>query len=273
MTQRQDPDLDLLEAIYDALDDGDAARALQLAQASLAESGDQDPVIRFLAGVALMELDQPEQAVESLRLACDMDPGDAEFRANLALARYRACRFAEALADARAALDLDDSLPDAHCVLGLLLERANEVADAEASFGRAAKLDPERFPAPLRLGEDEFRLHVERARTKLDEEFLRHLDQVAVTVEPLPSDDVLHEEEPPLDPELFGLFVGVPLTGRSAFSPGGELPPRILLFQRNLERCFPERNVLEQQIAITLYHELGHYLGMDEEELLAIDLD
>jgi len=273
MTQSQDPDLDLLEAIYDALDEGDAERALQLAQASLTESGGQDPVIRFMAGVALMELDQPEQAAESLRHACEMDPGDAEFRANLALARYRACHFEEALADVRAALDLDDSLPDAHCVLGLLLERGDDAAEADAHFRRAAKLDPERFPAPLRLDEERFRLHVESAREKLTEEFVRHLDQVAVTVEPLPSDDLLHEEEPPLDPELFGLFVGVPLTGRSAFSPGGDLPPRILLFKRNLERCFPRPDELEEQIAITLYHELGHYLGLEEEELLAIDLD
>ena len=65
----------------------------------------------------------------------------------------------------------------------------------------------------------------------------------------------------------------MPLTERSVFSPGGELPPQILLFKRNLERCFSDRQELEREIAVTLYHELGHYLGMREAELEAIDLD
>jgi predicted Zn-dependent protease with MMP-like domain len=134
-------------------------------------------------------------------------------------------------------------------------------------------LDPDRFPSPVRLDGGEFERHVVRARDKLAEEFLRHLDEVAVSVEPLPSDEFLRDEEPPLDPELFGLFVGIPLTRRTTFSPGGELPPRILLFKRNLERWFPEPDELVRQIAVTLYHELGHYLGMEEEDLEAIDLD
>ena len=55
--------------------------------------------------------------------------------------------------------------------------------------------------------------------------------------------------------------------------PGaGELPPRILLFRRNLERFAAGEGDLREQIAITLYHELGHYLGMDEDDLERVDL-
>ena len=52
----------------------------------------------------------------------------------------------------------------------------------------------------------------------------------------------------------------------------GSLPPRILLFQRNLERQSRDLEDLRSEIAVTLYHELGHYLGLDEGELIAIDL-
>ena len=53
---------------------------------------------------------------------------------------------------------------------------------------------------------------------------------------------------------------------------GGGLPPRIHLFQRNLERFAVDREELQEEIAVTLYHELGHYLGLDEEELEELDL-
>lgn len=268
----REPEFDLVEAIYDALDGDAPERALELArQALVLEDGD-DPVLHFLAGVALLELDEPEQAADFLGRAVELDPDDAEFRANLALALYRACRFGDASAEAARAEECDPTLPDASFVRGLLFERQGSLERADERFRRAAELDPERFPAPARLTDAAFEEHVERARASLPEEFARHLDEVAVTVEPVPSEEILLEEDPPMDPELFGLFVGVPLTGRSSFSPGGELPPRILLFKRTLERCFPDADELVRQIAVTLYHELGHYLGMDEDELEAIDL-
>jgi len=268
----EEPEYDLVEAIYDALDGDDPERALELARRALTGDDGDDPVIQFLAGVALLELDEPEQAADLLARAVEIDPDDAEFRANLALALYRACRFDDAATEADRAGKSDPNLPDALFVRGLLLERQGSMDRADEQFRRAAELDPERFPEPARLSAAEFEEQIERARTSLPEEFLRHLDDVAVTVEPVPSDEILFEEDPPMDPELVGLFVGVALTDRSSFSPGGELPPRILLFQRTLERYFPDRDELVDQIAVTLYHELGHYLGMDEEELEAIDL-
>jgi predicted Zn-dependent protease with MMP-like domain len=270
--KESDPDLQPVERIYDALDREEPEEALRIAGEALSKEPSQDPVLHFLAGVAQLELDRMEPAVEAFEHAAALDPEDAEFRANLAYALYRSCRFDEAVSHARRALELDDGLPDAHYVAALLFERSAEPAGAEEHFERAAELDPERFPAPRRLSDSEFEACVTAGREMLSEEFRRHLDRVVVTVEELPSDEILFDDTPPLDPELFGLFVGVALVDRSSFSAGGELPPRILLFRRNLERCFPEAEELEREIATTLYHELGHYLGMDEEDLEAIDL-
>ncbi len=261
-----------MERIYEALDREEPEEALRIAGEALSGEGSQDPVLHFLVGVAHLELDRPEQAVKALDRAVELDPDDAEFRANLAFALYRACRFDEASTHALQALKIDDSLPDGHYIRALLLERSDDRAVAESHFELAAELDPERFPAPHRLSAPEFEECLTAAREMLSEEFKRHLDRVVITVEELPSDDIIFDEKPPLDPELFGLFVGVALVERSSFSAGGELPPRILLFKRNLERCFPEPEELKEQIATTLYHELGHYLGMEEEELEAIDL-
>jgi predicted Zn-dependent protease with MMP-like domain len=41
------------------------------------------------------------------------------------------------------------------------------------------------------------------------------------------------------------------------------------LFQKNLERAAASREELEEEIRITVLHEIGHHLGWDEEELEA----
>ena len=264
-------DADPVEAIHDALMAEDAERALALAQAVLRSPEGEDPVIRYLGGVALGELDRPGDAVEWLRRAVELDADDPEFRVELASALFRTCRFEEAGGEARAALEADDTFADAHEVTALLLERKGRLDDSDRHFDRAAQLDPERT-RPSRMSREQFEREVVQAGEQLPQRFRDHLAEVVVTVEDLPPDEILLESEPPLDPELLGLFVGVALTERSSFSAGGELPPRILLFQRNLERFFPEPDELCREIVVTLRHELGHYLGFDEQGLEAIDL-
>ena len=51
------------------------------------------------------------------------------------------------------------------------------------------------------------------------------------------------------------------------FSAGGDLPPRIVLFKRNLERAAQDAEELREEIGVTVRHELAHYLGLDEEEI------
>lgn len=271
--KQEDPDLSAIEQIYDALDAGDASAALRAVRGALEAETTADPVLHFLAGVALMELDRPLDAVGDLRRAVELDPDDAEFRSNLALALFLACDFPGASREAVRALEADPGLPDAHHVRALTLEREGRWDEADEHFRRAQKIDPDAFTAPRRISREEFEAEVARAAELLSEKFRRYLDEIAVTVEDLPAEEILCDETPPLDPELLGLFVGTALDQRSAFSPGGELPPRILLFKRNLERVYPQREELVEQIARTLHHELGHYLGLDEDELRAIDLD
>ena len=64
--------------------------------------------------------------------------------------------------------------------------------------------------------------------------------------------------------DLLGLFVGTPLVDRSIENTG-EMPPTVFLFQRNLERAARDEAELEREIRITLFHELGHALGFDED--------
>jgi predicted Zn-dependent protease with MMP-like domain len=262
----------LIDSIYDALSGGDPEAALALARETIESGEGEDPVVRFLGGVALARLDRTGDAVRWLRRAVELDPDDPEFRVELAGALFRSCRFDEAETEAAIALGTDETFADAHEVTGAVLDRRGRFDEADRSFARAAELDPERFHEPRRMTRDAFEREIVAAGDRLPETFRRHLESAVVTVEDLPSDEILLQEEPPLDPELLGLFVGVPRSEPDAFSPGGELPPRILLFQRNIERFAANEAELREEIAVTLHHELGHYLGLDEGELEAIDL-
>jgi len=269
----QDPhDERIVEAIYDALDRGDPGEALDLVERALEREPEEDPVLLFLGGCALLELDRPDGACELLSRAVSADPEDAEFRANLSFALFRACRFEEAALESRRAIESDRGMPDAHAVHALVLERQGRFPEADEHFAKAAAIDPDGFPFPVRISRAQFEAEVARAADLLPARFRRLLSEVAVTVEDLPSEEILREERPPLDPELLGLFVGLSLPERSSLDTVPRLPPRILLFQRNLERHTADLAELRKEIAITVYHELGHYLGLDEDDLEELDL-
>ena len=55
--------------------------------------------------------------------------------------------------------------------------------------------------------------------------------------------------------------------------PWSHFPSSIGLFQRNLERYARDREELLEEIRVTLLHEVGHFLGLDEEQLRELGLD
>jgi predicted Zn-dependent protease with MMP-like domain len=77
--------------------------------------------------------------------------------------------------------------------------------------------------------------------------------------------EITVEEEHSEDPDLFGLYEGVPLPERGDWA--GSLPDRIRIFRRPLVESFPDPAELEAEIRITVLHEVAHYFGIDEDRL------
>jgi predicted Zn-dependent protease with MMP-like domain len=115
-----------------------------------------------------------------------------------------------------------------------------------------------------------FERHVSDALATIPKRFRDAMRNIAIVVEDEPSVTLLREME--IDPPdtLFGLYQGVPLTERR-WDYGNALPDRIVLFQGPHERESRDEDDLVASIAETLIHEIGHYFGLSEEEIEAIE--
>ncbi len=124
-----------------------------------------------------------------------------------------------------------------------------------------AHLESARGVAPLHLSPDEFEAIVGTAAKNLPESFRAKLDTLPVVIDPVPTRGLMRTGGSPsaTPPDLLGLYIEEP-------------PSSIHIFQRNLERVVTSPEELAAEIEITLYHELAHALGMDEEGVGAIGL-
>jgi predicted Zn-dependent protease with MMP-like domain len=113
-----------------------------------------------------------------------------------------------------------------------------------------------------------FRRFVRRAMDALPPNFRAAADNVLVVVEPTPTAADYHFNRPAdagarRRAPLFGIYRGVPLPERTA---GYQMavPDVIAVFRRPLLRYCRTRRQLEEEIGLTVLHEMGHYFGLDE---------
>lgn len=106
-----------------------------------------------------------------------------------------------------------------------------------------------------------FEYHVRAALDELPAKLADALRNIAVVV----------EDENQEDPDLFGLYQGVPLPERG--DDVGLLPDKISIYRIPLEESFPDPDELREEIRITVLHELAHYFGLDEDRLEELGYD
>lgn len=252
---------ELLEEALDAWEDGDFEDALELAEEVL--RGDpEDLDAERIAGAALLELGRATEALPLLQRVAAHEE-DADTLARLGQAYFETLDFAQARVHLERALKKDPTLADALYWLAHLDERDGKTEDAKRRFREAARLAPDAFPPAFEVPEETFRKHVEEAIAELPEDFRAALTNLAIIVEPTPPVELL-DTDPPFSPAILGMFTGTPRPERSG---NAELPNTIHLFQKNIERAATNHDELVDEIRITLLHEIGHYLGLDEDEV------
>jgi predicted Zn-dependent protease with MMP-like domain len=261
----RDPVMQRIEELLDADQIEEALVAIDEAIAS----GQGNAVdLQFLRGDACIGLGRAAEAEQAFRAVLARDPDCPSSRCWLAMSLFLQWRFDEAEVAVQAAREVPGAVPDADVVQGILLERHGRFDDAEPFFLRAAAALPDKYPPPVRMSRADFDREVRKAARKLPRQFRQSLDRVPVVVQDVP--DAKLGEGPDRDevgPDILGLFDGVPLPETSSYDLPQLRPNTIYLFQRNLERAAKDRADLIEQIRITLYHELAHYLGFEEEDM------
>ncbi|HEX2111630.1 MAG TPA: metallopeptidase family protein [Gaiellaceae bacterium] len=103
-----------------------------------------------------------------------------------------------------------------------------------------------------------FEEHVQRAVESLPPDLRGAMSNVEIVV----------EDENPEDPDLLGLYLGIPLVDRTSSGYQGVLPDKIAIYRRPLVEEFgDDPELLEEEIRITVLHEIAHHFGIDEDRL------
>jgi predicted Zn-dependent protease with MMP-like domain len=116
----------------------------------------------------------------------------------------------------------------------------------------------------------QFEALVEKSLRKLPRAFKEKIANIAVVVEDWADDETL--EEMGIDPPdtLYGLYRGVDLTQRDS-SYGNVLPDVITIYQGPIEEDAADEAEMAEIVRETVMHELGHYFGLDDDTLHAIE--
>jgi predicted Zn-dependent protease with MMP-like domain len=117
---------------------------------------------------------------------------------------------------------------------------------------------------------EKFERLVVEAVALIPRRFRREMKNLALVVEDEPDAALLDEMEIEPPDSLYGLYQGTPLPERT-WGHGNTLPDRITLFQKPIEEDSDDEDDVRAMIGETLIHEVGHYFGLSEEEIEAIE--
>ena len=116
----------------------------------------------------------------------------------------------------------------------------------------------------VEMSREEFEDAVRDALDEIPEELAAQMDNVVVLVE---------DEPPEGEPELLGVYDGVPLTERGEFWATGALPDRITIFRLPTLAICDSREEVVDEVAVTVVHEIAHHFGIDDDRLHELGWD
>ena len=113
---------------------------------------------------------------------------------------------------------------------------------------------------------ERFEQLVAGAMQQLPPRFRQEISNLAIRVQDQPTPAQLRDWGLAPDDELLGIYVGIPLTERTT-NYGLVMPDLIYLFQDSIEAASVNEEEVRQAIQHTLFHEIAHYFGIDDDRL------
>lgn len=226
----------------------------------------------MVAGHACWEDGDLESALRYYRQASEADPGRLDAAVALGVSLFHLCRFGASQQVLEMVSVEDPEIGEVWYYLALLALRRRQNNLADVFFARAHEFEPERWLIPKFLNVEEIEKILNELLNEFPDELKVALKNVAIVLDEQPSEELLFANDPPFDPLLLGLFEGLPLPEQSSGTPETDVP-RVTIFSENIALVAEDEAKLREELAITLKHEIGHYLGLDEDDLAARGLD
>jgi predicted Zn-dependent protease with MMP-like domain len=121
----------------------------------------------------------------------------------------------------------------------------------------------------MRVSDEQFESMINAGLESLPGEHVTNIKNIAIVWQPEPTPAQITQLEIRHDQTLLGLYEGVPLTSRQGTTP--TLPDKITLFKGPLERYTGSLPALSEQIRHTLWHEIGHYYGLNHDQIRGLE--
>ncbi len=227
------------------------------------------PEIHYLKAKSVFYLDDLEGALFLVRRGLKTAGDVAIYRAFEGQLLFELGRFGDARRALQSAVALDPESGHAIYHLALVEERLGNDELAEGAFAKANALDPDHYPLPVAVHDDFFRRAAAEALDNLPRSIREYIADVPLLIEDYPAEELLGGQN--VSPQILGLYVGVPRTEGDTSSQPDDLT-RVILFKKNLEKVCRDHDDLIEQIQITVRHEVGHHLGLSEEDLERLGL-
>lgn len=174
-----------------------------------------------------------------------------------------------ALAEALDWLAEEPQSADAHYEAALAYEALEREPERRREMLEVLRLDALEPHSPLPGCDDIICDEVERTLDELPPAILERLGPVTILVEPRPARELV---ESGVDARILGFFEGA--TSEELAGPDAPITTtRILVFSHNLAAAFESELELRDEVRITVLHEVGHFFGLDEDDMQRLGLD
>ncbi|MEW5853187.1 MAG: tetratricopeptide repeat protein [Myxococcota bacterium] len=255
-----------------ALNDPEMAyEALTQALEAATTEGHEDEEMLLEAHLRLvdvcLDLRELDEALRHAKAAKQMDKDNSDVELALGRAEFERGNMDEALKAAARAVDKDPQNAGAYFLRGLVLERQGN-PDAEKAFERSERLDPEFFSRGVTVTAEELRAVAQSALEELPSRVRDYMRKLQINVEDLPSDVDVRSSGGTLSPSALGAMRGTPLSEESDADPFTHMPRDFTLYRLNLMRVCRSRKELQDEVAMTMVDEVGHFLHLTEDDLV-----
>jgi predicted Zn-dependent protease with MMP-like domain len=122
----------------------------------------------------------------------------------------------------------------------------------------------------MKVSEEEFEGLVAEAINSLPEKFKEKMENIAIAIEDLPSQELLIEMKIKSPYGLLGLYRGIPYPRRGIWYRN-VLPDKIIIFKKPIEVRCRNREDIKESVRRVVIHEIGHYFGLGEADLRRIE--